>query len=281
LASKYIEAIFSVQPPTPLHLSQDQDQDKRQCYYLGGWSFGAVVAFEVAHQLEKIHKQRVGKLVAIESALPCIRKGAYDPSFKLDANLASWALIGMHLSRSVSISGSGSGSHLPPLPSIKVSVSDLEHIPVEGRLDAVFNQCVSIKALPPHEGAKATLRVMFAMVQKAVELYEQYGFELEEAFTFSSSSCSYVEGPILLLVSKDNFSLSPILPDEDIAPEDGQKEDSQQQRTGESTRCFGCYSSSSASSSTVLVKSIEGNHHSVFSKPFVEQVAREIQEAIL
>lgn len=55
MAAQYIEAMRTVQPHGP--------------YYVGGWSFGGVVAFEIAHQLRRAgHK--IGLLLLMDTVAP-------------------------------------------------------------------------------------------------------------------------------------------------------------------------------------------------------------------
>lgn len=61
MAAYYIEAIQRLQPHGP--------------YYLGGWSFGGLVAFEMAQQLTQAG-QSVGLLAILDTPAPC-----YQPSF--------------------------------------------------------------------------------------------------------------------------------------------------------------------------------------------------------
>jgi thioesterase domain-containing protein len=58
MAAHYVEAIRAVQPDGP--------------YYLGGWSFGALVADEMARQLDAIG-QEVALLAAIDSPAPGVK----------------------------------------------------------------------------------------------------------------------------------------------------------------------------------------------------------------
>jgi thioesterase domain-containing protein len=58
MAARYVEAIRAVQPGEP--------------YYLGGWSFGALVAYEMARQLEA-SGQEVALLAAIDSPAPGVK----------------------------------------------------------------------------------------------------------------------------------------------------------------------------------------------------------------
>lgn len=55
MAAQYIEAIRAVQPYGP--------------YYVGGWSFGGVVAFEIAHQLRSAG-QKIGLLLLMDTVAP-------------------------------------------------------------------------------------------------------------------------------------------------------------------------------------------------------------------
>merc|ERR1711872_414135 len=55
MAARYIEALQEVQPGGP--------------YYLGGWSLGGVVAWEIAQQLQALGEE-VGLLAVIDSYAP-------------------------------------------------------------------------------------------------------------------------------------------------------------------------------------------------------------------
>ncbi|MER3433037.1 MAG: hypothetical protein C4288_06295 [Leptolyngbya sp. ERB_1_1] len=77
IAAYYIEAIQTLQPQGP--------------YFLGGWSFGGVVAFEMAQQLTR-SGQKVDLLAILDTPAPCKRPSFYQ-SLKFLMGTALWSTL--------------------------------------------------------------------------------------------------------------------------------------------------------------------------------------------
>ena len=77
IAAYYIEAIQSVQPHGP--------------YFIGGWSFGGLVAFEMAQQLTQAGQQ-VGLLAILDAAAP-LNKPSFYQSLKFLLGTALWSTL--------------------------------------------------------------------------------------------------------------------------------------------------------------------------------------------
>jgi pyochelin synthetase len=88
MAADYVSALLAVQPGGP--------------YYLGGWSFGGLVAFEMAQQLHAQGKE-VASLVLIDSWIPALRGSRADDELELLAafvrDLGGWQVDGLRISR--------------------------------------------------------------------------------------------------------------------------------------------------------------------------------------
>ncbi|HST60359.1 MAG TPA: thioesterase domain-containing protein, partial [Longimicrobium sp.] len=80
LAAEHVDEIRSVQPEGP--------------YYLAGWSFGGLVAFEMALQLERLG-QTVAFLGLLDSVSPVVWEGAQGS--RGDSDLASVLSVGRHV----------------------------------------------------------------------------------------------------------------------------------------------------------------------------------------
>jgi amino acid adenylation domain-containing protein len=77
IAAYYIRAIRSLQPQGP--------------YFLGGWSFGGLVAFEMAQQLTQAGQQ-VGLLAILDTIAPC-HKPSFSQSLKFLFGTALWSTM--------------------------------------------------------------------------------------------------------------------------------------------------------------------------------------------
>jgi amino acid adenylation domain-containing protein len=77
IAAYYIQAIESLQPNDP--------------YFLGGWSFGGLVAFEMAQQLTQAGKQ-VALLAILDTTAPC-NKPSWCQSLKFLLGTALWSTL--------------------------------------------------------------------------------------------------------------------------------------------------------------------------------------------
>ena len=77
IATCYIQAIQTLQPQGP--------------YYLGGWSFGGLVAFEMAQQLTKAG-QEIGLLAILDTIAPC-HNPPFHQSLKFLLGTALWSTV--------------------------------------------------------------------------------------------------------------------------------------------------------------------------------------------
>ncbi|MBI4587207.1 MAG: amino acid adenylation domain-containing protein [Candidatus Rokubacteria bacterium] len=119
MAARYIEAIREVQSRGP--------------YFLGGWSFGGIVAYEMARQLER-RGHRVGVVALLDSWAP----GFGMTSRELDA-AAMVALFARDL-------GGLAGKRLP------ISADDLRRLGADDQLKIVREQALRANILPPETG---------------------------------------------------------------------------------------------------------------------------------
>jgi amino acid adenylation domain-containing protein len=77
IAAYYIQAIQTIQPQGP--------------YFLGGWSFGGLVAFEMAQQLTQAGQQ-IGLLAILDTPAPCKKLSVYQ-SLKFLLGTALWSTL--------------------------------------------------------------------------------------------------------------------------------------------------------------------------------------------
>ncbi|HEY9852905.1 MAG TPA: thioesterase domain-containing protein, partial [Leptolyngbyaceae cyanobacterium] len=77
IAAYYIQAIQTLQPQGP--------------YFLGGWSFGGLVAFEMAQQLTQAG-QEIGLLAILDTLAPC-KKPSFSQSLKFLLGTAVWSTL--------------------------------------------------------------------------------------------------------------------------------------------------------------------------------------------
>jgi amino acid adenylation domain-containing protein len=110
-ATQYIEALFKVQPHGP--------------YLLGGWSFGAYAAYEMARQLQK-RNQEVARLILLDVAAPPPRRLPCDGD---DADQLFLYLKGGN--------------------TLDFSLEPVKHLGTDERLRYLVNQLVQSNALSP------------------------------------------------------------------------------------------------------------------------------------
>lgn len=138
MASCYIEALRVVQPEGP--------------YFLGGWSMGGVVAFEMAQQLQKQGHQ-VALLVMIDSPVPVVRKDD-DNDVRM---LVSFA-IDMARSAGQILSG---------------SVEELQELRPENRLNYFLKQA-KLSNLVPQDFEMQQLHYLFKVFKSNVKALRNY-----------------------------------------------------------------------------------------------------------
>jgi len=116
MAAHYIEALQAIQPSGP--------------YYLGGWSLGGIVAFEMAQQLH-FRGEEVAFLALIDSYTPAAI------NWYEEMNEAS---LLVHLARDM---GGLFGKELP------LSVDELQQFPPEEQLNYILERAKTLNILPP------------------------------------------------------------------------------------------------------------------------------------
>lgn len=116
MADIYIEALQEIQPHGP--------------YYLGGWSMGGIVAWEMAQQLQQLG-QEVALLALIDSHVPDASSSSEPVDEASLANFLARDLSGLF------------GTELP------VSPVDLEQLQPEEQLQRIFAEAKRLNLLPP------------------------------------------------------------------------------------------------------------------------------------
>ncbi|MGB8687456.1 MAG: alpha/beta fold hydrolase, partial [Microcoleus sp.] len=117
MAAHYIEALQAIQPSGP--------------YYLGGWSLGGIVAFEMAQQL-RFRGEEVALLVLIDSYAPAAI------NWHEEDNDQTSLLV--HLARDM---GGLFGKELP------LSADELQQFPPEEQLNYILERSKNLNILPP------------------------------------------------------------------------------------------------------------------------------------
>lgn len=120
MASRYIEAIRTVQPGGP--------------YLLGGYSFGSIVAFEMAQQLRK-QGQQIALLAILDGGSPASSQGFAD-----DDDAAFFAILTMELTRG------------PTSKSLREVYYDLRRLELQEQISYVWEQMERAGLDLPAEG---------------------------------------------------------------------------------------------------------------------------------
>ena len=131
MASLYVKAIREFKPEGP--------------YQIGGWSFGGVVAYEIAQQLQK-QGQEVSLLVLLDSYVPIL----LDKNKKID----DVYLVGV-LSR---VFGGMFG-----LDNL-VSPEELEGLSVEEKINYIIEKARQVGIFPPEVGQQENRRILDVLV---------------------------------------------------------------------------------------------------------------------
>jgi amino acid adenylation domain-containing protein len=130
MASLYIQAIRKFQPNGP--------------YSIGGWSFGGVVAYEMAQQLHK-QGQEVS-LVILDSYVPIL----LDKNKKIDAPY----LVGV-LSRY--FGGIAGQDNL-------VTPDEIKHLSINEQINYILDKAIEVKILPPSNQSQQNRRILDVLV---------------------------------------------------------------------------------------------------------------------
>jgi thioesterase domain-containing protein/acyl carrier protein len=139
LAAHYLQALRAVQPQGP--------------YRLGGWSFGGIVAFEMAQQLAR-HGEQVESLAMLDSAPP--RTGAASDVEEAEV-LADFI---WDLGRSMGLS--------PELEALQLPSGDADQL-----LAAVLERANALRLLPPATGADQ-IRQLFGVFKANTAAWLRY-----------------------------------------------------------------------------------------------------------
>ncbi|MEO0970104.1 MAG: amino acid adenylation domain-containing protein, partial [Cyanobacteria bacterium J06639_18] len=131
MASLYVQAIQKMKPNGP--------------YQIGGWSFGGVVAFEVAQQLQR-QGHEVSLLAILDSYMPVI----LDKQKKID----NYYLVGV-LSRV--FGGMFGKDNL-------VSPDEIKHLGVEEQIDYIIEKARELKIFPPGVERQQNRRILDVLV---------------------------------------------------------------------------------------------------------------------
>ncbi|MBR8837279.1 MAG: amino acid adenylation domain-containing protein [Stigonema ocellatum SAG 48.90 = DSM 106950] len=131
MASLYIQALQKFQPQGP--------------YSIGGWSFGGVVAYEMAQQL---HKQghEVSLLAILDSYVPIL----LDKNKKIDAPYLVGAL-------SRYFGGMFGQDNL-------VTPDEIKHLDVNEQINYILDKAVEVKILPPSNQSQQNRRILDVLV---------------------------------------------------------------------------------------------------------------------
>jgi amino acid adenylation domain-containing protein len=139
MASLYIQAIQKFQPQGP--------------YSIGGWSFGGVVAYEMAQQLHK-QGQEVSLLAILDSYVPIL----LDKNKKIDALYLVGAL-------SRYLGGMLGQDNL-------VTTDEIKHLNVDEQINYILDKAIKVKILPPSNQNRRIVDVLVGTL-KATYSYEK------------------------------------------------------------------------------------------------------------
>jgi amino acid adenylation domain-containing protein len=131
MARVYIEAIQNFQPNGP--------------YCIGGWSFGGVVAYEMAQQLQQMGHE-ISLLAIIDSYVPIL----LDKSKKIDAPYLVGAL-------SRYFGGMLGQDNL-------VNSNEIRHLNADEQIDYILDKAVETKILPPVNQSQQNRRIVDVLV---------------------------------------------------------------------------------------------------------------------
>lgn len=171
LAAHYLQAIRAVQPAGP--------------YLLGGWSFGGVVAFEMARQLKE-QSQQAAHVVLLDSWAPVLsRRRVLD-------NVSPSDLVARFLSDIAGISGK------------ELTVGDdlLQHLDTQQQLRFILEQATLHNILPADMdvGQLALLFNVFENNARAFQAYSPSSLELGSRvilFKATDAKNEALDGPVL------------------------------------------------------------------------------------
>ncbi len=143
MAAAYREALAAVQPAGP--------------YHLGGWSFGALVALEIARQLDER-----GEAVAYLALIDPTTIGEEERARPCD-DLAAFLVLARDLAGMAGIAGEPLG----------ITIEDLAPLDPEARLDLLLARATAAGALPP-DADPAQLRRLARLYRAHAEAIRAY-----------------------------------------------------------------------------------------------------------
>ncbi|OKH52348.1 non-ribosomal peptide synthetase [Calothrix sp. HK-06] len=174
MASVYIEAIQKFQPNGP--------------YYIGGWSFGGVVAYEMAQQLHKMgHK--VSLLAIIDSYVPIL----LDKNKKIDAPYLVGAL-------SRYFGGMLGQDNL-------VNSNEMKDLDAEEQIDYILDKAVEAKILPPSNQSQQNRRIVDVLVGTLKATYSYVKQPYPGKVTVFRAKEKHIMAPDPTLVWVELFSI--------------------------------------------------------------------------
>lgn len=140
MASLYIQAIQEFQPQGP--------------YQIGGWSFGGVVAYEMAQQLHK-QGQEVSLLAILDSYVPIL----LDKNKKIDAPYLVGAL-------SRYFGGMLGQDNL-------ITPDEIKHLIVDEQINYIINKAIKVKILPPSSQNRRIVDVLVGTLKATYSYIKQ------------------------------------------------------------------------------------------------------------
>lgn len=137
MAACYIKALQAVQPRGP--------------YYLGGWSLGGVVAWEMAQQLQTLGEE-VGLLALIDSYAPTILQKQIDETFLTNSLVTDiGGIFGKELS---------------------ISANELQQLLPEEQLNRILQEAKRLNILPPEISIEQMSRLFEVFKGNLKAMYE-------------------------------------------------------------------------------------------------------------
>ncbi len=157
MAACYIEALQTVQAKGP--------------YYLGGWSFGGVVAWEMAQQLQALGEE-VRLLALIDSHAPTVFQEQIDDNFMTNSLVTYLGgIFGKELS---------------------ISAEELEQLLPEEQLNSILQEAKRLNILPPE-----------ISIEQMYRLFEVFKANLKAMYNYLPSAYS---GRTVLFCASDEVS---------------------------------------------------------------------------
>ena len=157
MAACYIEALQQVQPRGP--------------YYLGGWSLGGVVAWEMAQQLQDLG-QEVGLLALIDSYAPTVLQEQIDDTFLINSLITDLGgMFGKELS---------------------IYANELQQLLPEEQLNSILQEAKRLNILPPE-----------ISIEQMYRLFEVFKANLKAMYDYLPSPYS---GQTVLFCASDEVS---------------------------------------------------------------------------